>query len=103
MNLRSFFEFTPQQRDWWQRTRTRGKYHYVVYRWVLGWGGFMFVFMTVFSYYLGYNRVFDSHSVIIGLIVWPLAGLGAGLWTWHWNEKKMQDFEPAQNKPLPLE
>src|SRR6266852_822400 len=100
MNLRSLFELTPQKREWWQRTRMKGQYHYVIYRWGLGWGGFMFIFMTAFSYCLGNHQAFDSDQVILGLILWPLAGLGAGVWTWHSTEKKMQDYEQAQNEAL---
>ena len=64
-----------------------------VYVWkngVLGWGGFMFLFMTFFDWYSkGYIQIQMPPvrrllwMTIPSLIIWPIAGYGWGVTTWR--------------------
>jgi hypothetical protein len=62
----------------------KGKKHFVIYRGVLGWGGFMFIFMTALEYHtlFGWTLAFDLHfafSLIVNLILVLVARWGTSM------------------------
>jgi hypothetical protein len=68
--------------------QARKRNRHVWVRGVLGWGGFMFLWMTLFEWYSkGYIqipplRVF-LQMMIPNLIIWPIAGYWWGAKTWR--------------------
>ena len=85
-------EMTEKQRQLWEKTRTRGKAHFVLTRGVLGWGGFMFIFMTCMHIFDSQGKI-DWPFVIISLLIWPLGGYGFGLWMWRWAESRFHSAD----------
>jgi hypothetical protein len=77
-----------------ERIDKRGRLHYVLTTGVLGWGGFMFVIMTCIDIFVDHYRILST--ILVGLVVWPLAGFGFGLWMWRSSEKQ---FDGPPNKP----
>jgi hypothetical protein len=84
-----------KRRQAWENTRQRGRKSFILRRGVLGWGGFMFIFMTCMSIFIDHRKI-DWHYVIISLIIWPLAGYGYGLSMWCWAEER---FHGSDTKP----
>ena len=73
----------------WEKTRAKGKKHFVLWRGIVGFGGGMFVVITV-SHTLLWPTPYHSviREMVINLIVWPVSGFFWGLWMWsHLNEK----------------
>jgi hypothetical protein len=72
----------------WERTRARGKWRYIWYTGVLGWGLSMFVVMTAFSYLQQYGPVRPTADggqiflVLLNLVIWPLVGSLFGTVMW---------------------
>jgi drug/metabolite transporter (DMT)-like permease len=71
----------------WEITRQKGKWHYIFIRWMLGWGGTMYILNLCFFTNIHHHNVF--------YIVWTAAlwlGLGAigGIILWYLSEKRYQ-------------
>lgn len=70
--------------------QARKRKRYVWKNGVLGWGGFMFLFMTFFDWYSkGYIQIQMPPvrrllwMTIPSLIIWPIAGYWWGVTTWR--------------------
>lgn len=72
----------------WLNTRLRGKQRFIFTRGVLGWGGFMFIFMTVVHNYIDHENT-DWSYILIAVLVWAVGGYSFGVWQWNWQEKKL--------------
>ena len=77
----------PKTFQRWARTRQRGRKPFIWRVGVMGWGGWMFVFMT--AYYLlsqanfdWHNMSFDLKTVVLNAFIWPIGGyfFSASLW-----------------------
>lgn len=73
----------------WKKTRQKGKYHYIFFHGVLGWGLPMFVIMTFVLQRGPLNLI----SIIIHLVVLGLAGYIFGLWSWIANENIIRKLD----------
>ena len=70
----------------WERTRAMGRTRFVLVRGVLGYGGFMFVVMSVF-YILHDGFSYSLGAAPLLLVIWSIAGTLWGFWTWSANER----------------
>ena len=69
-----------------------GKWNYVWVRGVAMFGGFMFIFMTLFDKFLwGYEL--DSFVITLNFVIWAIAGFLFGLWTWKNINKKLIELK----------
>jgi hypothetical protein len=89
-------EYFEAQQAKWLKARAHGKRNFVLLRGVLGWGGFMFLFMAAFSYI--FNRAFFDLRLllIVEAVVWPIGGYFYGLWLWNLMESK---YGPKARNP----
>ncbi len=84
-----------KQRQSWEKIRKRGKLSFILYRGVLGWGGFMFLVMTTFQVFVN-HRSLSWSFMLVSALVWPLAGYVCGLCVWSWSERRLHgDEEPT--------
>jgi hypothetical protein len=93
MSLGSIFGSpNPEQCERWKRVEARGRKHFIWTRGVLGWGGFMFVFMTTIDFARRgtlHRDVADYvFYIVLNLLIWPLAGYVWGRWVWSSMEKR---------------
>lgn len=66
-----------------------GKWNYVFTKGVLYWGGIMFIVFTIFGY-LFYPDVWKE-MITFNAVLWGIAGLIFGLWTWSSINKKLKE------------
>ncbi len=87
-----------QEIDTWAKSREKGQAKFIVINGVLGWGGAMFILMT---FVLGdaHNSEFLWRKVLVGAVVWPLAGLGFGALLWSINERRYAKALKAGQAP----
>lgn len=62
-----------------KKIRAQGRKHYIVYTGILRWGMSVFILTTLWSWYEEYGWRVPPHgdlwfSVILGLIIWSVAG-----------------------------
>ena len=82
-------------RQRWQKTKARGKKSFALRYGVMGFGGFMVIFMTV-AFWLR-NSPFPRGmtafyvDVVINLLIWPLAGYSWGISMWRVYEEYFSD------------
>ncbi len=72
----------------WESARAKGKLHFILVRGVLSWGLPMFIFMAFINKPFAYG--FTSEAAAIHYIVWPIAGVLFGLFTWYLSERLYQ-------------
>ncbi len=95
-------QWTPKQVERWQATRAKGKRHFVWWRGVVFFGGFMFVFMFLWqylsSYFVGGGRAPALIiSIPIGIVMWPIAGWWWGTMLWNWTEQSYVQYLRSHN------
>ena len=80
---------SAKQIEYRKRIRTRGRKHYIVYTGVLRWGMSVFALTTLWSWYGEYGwhippraRGFFAFSIILGLVIWSVAGYFWGAYMW---------------------
>lgn len=67
----------------WERVRTKGLWHFVLVRGVLGWGVPMFAFMAVLLPLVSHRpQAFEPRTLAINAVLWPSAGFLWGLLTY---------------------
>jgi hypothetical protein len=74
-----------RKRASWAITRQKGRWHFVLARGVLGWGGAMFVGMGLMPV-LTHRREPSWSYLVSQALVWSLAGAFFGFATWSWSE-----------------
>jgi hypothetical protein len=95
--LSNLLELSASQLKSWEKTRLKGKRHFILYRGVLGWGLYMFFVMTFYSHLKAVDFEFsalDSISlsiVVINITVWMIGGFLYGWWTWSLSEKSYKN------------
>jgi hypothetical protein len=73
----------------WQRTKARGKKSFVLRVGVLGWGGLMFIAMTVPDLIrkprFQHQTIYYVGEIVINLLIWPIAGyfFGKSMWGFY--------------------
>lgn len=101
--LSNLLELSDSQLKSWEKTRLKGKRHFILYRGVLGWGLYMFFVMTFYSHLKAVDFKFSALNfnsislsiVVINITVWMIGGFLYGWWTWSLSEKsyKKQNTE----------
>jgi hypothetical protein len=95
--------WTPQRLAEWERTRARGKRHFIWTHGVLQWGGFMFVFSTVFFQHQVFGDVFSTRGnlpfrLVLGALVWTFVGYLYGRSKWQRNEQEYAEQTQFRKK-----
>jgi len=88
---------SSRQIEYRNRIRAKGRKHYIFYTGIIRWGISMFVLTTLWNWYdkYGWHIPPRGHlwfSVILGLIIWSVAGyfLGALMWTRLFEEPRSE-------------
>ena len=98
--------WTPNRLCWWEKTRIQGKRHFVLWRGVIFWGGFMFVFMQLWQYVFWYYRYHSAPPamgayLLISAIVYPIGGWWWGNIIWAMTERSYQAHRQHDTSALP--
>ena len=72
--------------NWWQTTRERGKWRYVVLYGVILWGGLTALLFTMLPVLLGNS--FDWYRAAASFLLFPIGGIGWGVYMWNLMEKR---------------
>ncbi len=67
-----------------------GKWNYVLTRGVVYFGGIMFFFFILWQKFVLEEKI-ESSDIIFNFIIWAIAGLIFGLWTWSSINKKFKE------------
>jgi hypothetical protein len=101
MKLRPMFKPpTPAQREYWQKLKAGGKDRFIVRVGILGWGGFMFVIMTLLDLVRTRPPSSSGHYILdtaLNLVIWPLGGYFVGRSLWHSYEKRFSEQSGDQS------
>ncbi|WP_156912700.1 hypothetical protein [Methylocaldum szegediense] len=94
--------WTPQRLAEWERTRARGKRHFIWTHGVLKWGGFMFVFSTVVFQHQVFGDIFSTQGnlpfrLLLGASVWTFVGYLYGRSRWARNEQEYAKLKASRN------
>ena len=67
----------------WEATRAKGKWHFILIKGVLIWGGLMFLGMGLLYPYLRHStRAFTLHMLAINAVVYLIGGFVFGALVW---------------------
>jgi hypothetical protein len=91
-----FCKYTPKSAAKWEKTRSKGKSHFVWLYGVMGWGLWMFVFTAVWNYFRHPDSL--SQRLIINAIMWPIMGYCWGAVMWGISEKTYKKY--VEQKPV---
>ena len=83
-------QWTEKRIRLWQANRESGRTRWVLTQGVMGWGTTMFLVMTALSLFDGTADVHLRTRLIVGMIIWPIAGLVWGMLVWSWTERSYQ-------------
>jgi Na+/proline symporter len=77
---------TQKQLEKWSKARQKGRNRYVLLTWVIGWGLWTALLLSVMRGYLdGWGEF--PRSLALGVIAFPIGGYFLGQWTWKRSEK----------------
>ena len=85
-------KFSEHKARQWSVSREAGKIKWVLANGVMGWGSFMFMFMTVWALFTHGQDFVSRQEIITNLIIWPIAGFFYGCWMWYVSEKAYKTF-----------
>jgi hypothetical protein len=86
---------TPvRKRGAWVAMRTKGRWHFVLVRGVLGWGGAMFFAMGLMPV-LSHRREPSWPYFFSQAIIWTIGGALFGLAVWTWSERQFRKQSPS--------
>lgn len=74
--------WTPERLHRWEKTRSKGKRHFVLWRGVIFWGGFMFVIMQLWQFGFWYYRYHSAPPAITAYLLLCAIGYPIGGWWW---------------------
>ena len=86
-----------KQRAKWERIRAKGMWRFVLLYWVLGWGGFMIIIASGYSYFFR-HRGFSVDDLIITIPTYLVGGFIIGLVLWLIGEYQYQ--KDSRSAPL---
>jgi hypothetical protein len=99
--LERLVRLTPQQLQEWETIRTRGKRNYVVWHGIVRWGGLMYAVMSIFMLLRNSGGLsLRDIGVLLasGVVIWLLAGMVFGIWTWSMMETAYRHARQQQRK-----
>ena len=73
-------------RQEWRKTREMGRFRFVLVKWVLVWGLTTAVLYSMVM--AGMNGTSFAHEFRLAVFTFPIGGIVAGLWMWHYMEKR---------------
>ncbi|HUX27832.1 MAG TPA: hypothetical protein VMV39_03555 [Terracidiphilus sp.] len=82
-----------RQCDRWEKIRQKGKTRFLLLRGVLGYGGFMYLFMVCARVFVSHERLAWPYMLIS--CGWFVAGYFWGIWIWRWYD---DEFHGAENR-----
>ena len=87
--------WSEKSHDAWADARKKGKWHFVFFKGVLGWGVPMFLVMACGPVFLGFPYWADPTRFywVWEPLLWVSAGLFYGMATWHTSEKFFLRYE----------
>ena len=85
-------QWTEEKIRWWQAQQVVGRNRWVLTHGVMGWGTSMFLLMTAVNLFRDTGDVPLRTQLIIGMIVWPLAGFFWGQFLWSSMERSYQKY-----------
>lgn len=83
-------QWTEERIRWWEAQKTVGRTRWVLTNGVMGWGTTMFLAMTAINLFRDTGDIPLRTQLIIGMIVWPLAGFFWGQFMWTHFERSYQ-------------
>ena len=83
-------QWTEKRIRLWLANQALGKSRWVLTHGVMGWGTSMFLFTTAISVISGEPEDHLRSRLIVGMVLWPIAGLLWGLSVWSLNERSYQ-------------
>lgn len=75
-------KLTKEQKKQIKKTLNGGMLNFVLFKGVLYFGGFMFLFMSLFNFIIYGSEVFDESYIRFSLVIWGVAGLIFGFLMW---------------------
>ena len=86
---------TPNQLERWQRTRAKGKFHFVLTKGVLAFGLTGFALTAAANYYRHMDEFATSAGrfwkLAFSLLIWFLIGFFWSLWMWKYMERRFSE------------
>lgn len=81
-----------KQQEHWKKARELGKRSYIIKHGVLYWGVTTGIFFSIIMHFL---QPQDNWYIrpIIALVLFPIAGILYGFFSWNTNEKKYKSIE----------
>lgn len=81
--------WTEKQHIRWESTRQKGRGRFILYSGVLGWGGCMFLSMSILRSVFGFSGYFAAIPWYWtwNVVLWAAVGFIFGFLTWIWSEK----------------
>ena len=83
-------QWTEERIRLWRANQAIGKDRWVMTHGVMGWGTTMFLIMTAVALIRGETEGHLKTQLIIGMIVWPIAGFFWGISAWARTEHSYQ-------------
>jgi len=83
------WKWNEKQHQKWATVRKKGRWHFILYRGVLIWGGLMFLLMCASPVFFGFPHSAASTPWYRtwNVILWAVAGFAFGFATWTCSEK----------------
>jgi hypothetical protein len=76
----------------WKASQEIGKVRWVMTHGVMGWGTTMFLLTTAVALFSSKTESELRTHLVIGMIIWPLAGLFWGYITWERTERSYEKY-----------
>ena len=78
---------TENQREKWEKTRAKGRAHFIWVRGVLAWGGLTAIFWSAFMGFV-IGDAAPLSFLVVAIAIFPIGGYFWGIWVWEIGERK---------------
>jgi hypothetical protein len=85
-------EYTEKNARYWAVQREFGRWKWVLFYWVCGFGGASFMAKIAFDLVFSQDLVFNKEHLTRSMVTSLLTGLLLGLWSWRSGEKAYTQF-----------
>jgi len=86
------FKYTEKQAIRWEKTRVKGKFHWVFVVGLLYLGGWIFL-VTSFLGYLHKPSPFQMENLLVNVVLSSFLGVLWGIFTWNISEKLYLEYK----------